>query len=67
MSDDGDFVTLNVGGTKFVSSKTTLCTKGSTEPSHFFSALLSGTTSSNPISVASTCTQLGGTLPLIAF
>lgn len=42
MADDSEFVRLNVGGTKFVSTKTTLCLKGSSQPSTFFTALLSG-------------------------
>lgn len=46
MSEDTEFVSLNVGGVKFVTTKTTLLMKGSSQPSSFFSALVGGT---NPI------------------
>jgi len=45
MVEDSEFVELNVGGQKFVSSRTTLLMKGSVQPSSFFTALLSGTSS----------------------
>lgn len=42
MADDSEFVELNVGGQRFVSTRTTLLMKGSVQPSSFFTALLGG-------------------------
>lgn len=44
MADDSDFVYLNVGGVKFMTTKTTLV-KGAGEASTFFTGLFGGTKS----------------------